>query len=934
MSHPGTQVLQATKLNPQYIGPLPVDLHVLILTYLSIPDVARYARVSRAARRAVSDERLWERRWADLGVDRFELGDVLDALESKARSARGKENGAPNAPATIAVSSLDDEDDFGDFKSASGPNLLDLTGDVVPLNNAGGPFGHQLTISTFRAKYARAHMSLIPLVPAPDATAHTILASIASFTTSLPSQGRTLHLLARFLSPSVKPLSSWELRLGLLKTALDRFDAGLLTAFDKADTEKDEKRMREAAAASWEVWVCLHLYRNKGGSRGEWEMGRVWVEKREVLYEQGKWDPLANITKDKRLDFTPMDAFMSHVLATLQEDGKVAARVFPPKAGVLLSYTERVAGEVVGEYISPLLSETRNLSTTLFLSAAAACFREAWRVVDGLLGLIAFVPSTGSRRKSARAEGIGAAKPEDREAVITREQAEDVIFKMFEPHMDDYLDDEVEELKRAFEIICKAWERSLPQLTGGEVASNSSTAGPRTPPSTQARFLDSQNPALAKRNVLASFTDVLLLPVTIVPRAVGAGVGALGNNVGSGLGGMVQGISMLHPQRWMGNAETITRSSSIGVSEEGGYKNFTDDGSVFEVGEDEDEENLDKTEDTGKTGKGLDDEAGWGEVATQHAAASGTDGASASHTSTTTGKSRPSVPPGTARPTVPKPAGITPSSSQSGQPQHARAFTALDLLLSLDVSLELIHATRDALKRLETFSGYPRPIGTRVCETLEEAFCEMLIALGTRHMTRGFGIATERMMSYKPAEHEETTSVAPLLQFFELVHIGDTIQSMVQVFFDKEMASHIDRTDFLNIVVREKKRFENSLDDCVAAGLNAGTQVLMNQVEHIIITRTKPREYYPPDDAPLELGPTVPNITAEFDHLKMLGHVFIVEDAKDLAQIVRDVTRYGGAYRPEDVYEFIQRRSDWKKIEKTVDKTMYNLSFKEDCIIC
>lgn len=43
----------------------------------------------------------------------------------------------------------------------------------------------------------------------------------------------------------------------------------------------------------------------------------------------------------------------------------------------------------------------------------------------------------------------------------------------------------------------------------------------------------------------------------------------------------------------------------------------------------------------------------------------------------------------------------------------------------------------------------------------------------------------------------------------------------------------------------------------------------------------------------------VPTITADFSHLKMLGHVFVVEDAKDLAQIVRDVTRYGGAYRPE-----------------------------------
>ena len=43
-------------------------------------------------------------------------------------------------------------------------------------------------------------------------------------------------------------------------------------------------------------------------------------------------------------------------------------------------------------------------------------------------------------------------------------------------------------------------------------------------------------------------------------------------------------------------------------------------------------------------------------------------------------------------------------------------------------------------------------------------------------------------------------------------------------------APHIDKTDFLNVVVREKKRFENTLDDSVAAGLNAGTEVLMNQV--------------------------------------------------------------------------------------------------------
>ena len=51
-------------------------------------------------------------------------------------------------------------------------------------------------------------------------------------------------------------------------------------------------------------------------------------------------------------------------------------------------------------------------------------------------------------------------------------------------------------------------------------------------------------------------------------------------------------------------------------------------------------------------------------------------------------------------------------------------------------------------------------------------------------------------------------------------------------------APHIDKTDFLNVVVREKKRFENTLDESVAAGLNAGTEVLMNQVR----TKTKKKK--------------------------------------------------------------------------------------------
>ena len=69
--------------------------------------------------------------------------------------------------------------------------------------------------------------------------------------------------------------------------------------------------------------------------------------------------------------------------------------------------------------------------------------------------------------------------------------------------------------------------------------------------SDSAHFIGSHNPAQVKRNVLTSFTNVLLLPVTIVPRTVGA-VGAALTTSGNVA---VQGIAMLNPQRWGGSVQ-------------------------------------------------------------------------------------------------------------------------------------------------------------------------------------------------------------------------------------------------------------------------------------------------------------------------------------------------------------------------------------------
>lgn len=54
--------------------------------------------------------------------------------------------------------------------------------------------------------------------------------------------------------------------------------------------------------------------------------------------------------------------------------------------------------------------------------------------------------------------------------------------------------------------------------------------------------------------------------------------------------------------------------------------------------------------------------------------------------------------------------------------------------------------------------------------------------------------------------------------------------------------------------MREKKRFEGALDEAVAAGLNAGVDLLMGQAEHIISTRQDPRDFYPEKGEDMDLG--------------------------------------------------------------------------------
>lgn len=381
-----------------------------------------------------------------------------------------------------------------------------------------------------------------------------------------------------------------------------------------------------------------------------------------------------------------------------------------------------------------------------------------------------------------------------------------------------------------------------------------------------------------------------MLPVTIIPRAVGtvavgAGTLALGaarttgrlamgaaTSTGTLAAGVarsgVSGISMLNPTKWGANEEP-------NYAEDGYVSNLTNgdtDGSDYMTGAKQYHATawIDEQEDVE-----------WGDHKRYSLPSSGLRA------------NRDSV----SLETSSIASTVNDTESGTGNAPSITAVVAeqslpsLDLFLSLDVALELIHATRDSMKRLETFfpprpphskppkssidgvpksgpwsaMGFPGPAGRKLRETLEEIFILLLIVLRERHLDPGFDRAVESMRDYKPKDPQpsetsgqrSTSAVAPLLGFFELVHIGDTIGSMIQVYFDREMSPYIDPTDFLSGIMREKKKFENALDEQVAKGLNAGTEVLMTQVEHVLWTRTTGREYCPTEETVLaELSPT------------------------------------------------------------------------------
>ncbi|PGH34357.1 recyclin-1 [[Emmonsia] crescens] len=185
-------------------------------------------------------------------------------------------------------------------------------------------------------------------------------------------------------------------------------------------------------------------------------------------------------------------------------------------------------------------------------------------------------------------------------------------------------------------------------------------------------------------------------------------------------------------------------------------------------------------------------------------------------------------------------------------------------LFSIEVALDLVHAAKSSLERAAQFVKLGGTSGKDAKLQCEAIFVSLLHILGHRHVIAGLDKAVDHLSQYRPRHEEEHDGkgVEPLVTFLELVNVGDLILQMMDVFYEQELvaAKLTDRSDFLDPAVKEKKKFEQMLDERVAAGLNKGIDVLMEEVDYLLATKQTATDFNPEVDLlgrnTVDIGPS------------------------------------------------------------------------------
>ncbi|CAK1367661.1 Recyclin-1 [Cercospora beticola] len=923
---------------------LPAELIATILDYLPVPDLCRFARVSRRLREMVYDDTRWISKLHAMGawneLEARQRAEEAMKRQTEAQTARqsaetrrtGSINGTTGdgRRTTMFDAGVEEQRYRKSIEPppksppkkrgtlADGFDELTLNGSAAAAPSQTIPQADpQAALRIFervrsirgyaRHEFGKVYGALGPLYLDLACSKGHSDANIFRLYRDPEQQAQILRNLKRFAQCDLA--SGWEQRQQQIDSMIGVFENAVLKEFEQGYHADDVTgRMHRYA----HVLVTLN-----GGSAAI----DSFISNHDIMARTRRLgQPLDCLEgcAPGHVDLSPSQRFFDSLAAAMVQQASVIDATFPPEVDVLTPFWRRLCEELILEYVATLFREALNRGNEVYVKAVAGAFGQA-------LGLVAALKPT----KASPADFAEASKR--------------ILVKCFEKDMNRYLGEEFEVFRSKAEAEVSRWEKELSEHEA----------------STEAFFMSNVNRQAAKRDFLSSFRKVVMMPVNMFP-----------------------GTSTPKPTNAASRSSAAIDLNSVDTSYTGG---------------------------------------------------------------------RPASPALGASPLRPgTPAQEPPTTELAAKTAILNSrLEGIKSLFSIEVALNLTHIAKASIERTALMVQVGGERGEEAKKQCGTMFVTLLDILGTRHVRNGFDKAVGHLGQYNPREvrkfKEESKSsdgvsagstahvgVEPLVTFLELVNVGDLIQQMIDVFYSQELIATklIDRDDFLDPAVKDKKKFEQMLDERVAAGLNKGIDVLMDEVEYICATTQTPTDFNPTVDSPVvDIGPSTTakqvvdmvsghtgmlvgstdknmldvfnqevglrlftalckhfkrqrisvdgaiRLISDINHyasfistlrqkplipyyeaLRELSGIFLVHidppasyfaanaqgkrasilgggskttktqaQAKELAAIIADTQRFRGIFPAEEVYEFAERRADWYMVKGDVERAMYGV---------
>lgn len=690
--------------------PVYIEIMSSILDYLDPVDLIRAARSSKLLHEMAYDDTRWVQRLKRIGCwDEADARKHIEAtygtianpdIEDRDDILTGTNVAVPaivldKTPASD-VNELSDGFDKIELVNTSFPpessSRVEDDPDLVILKTAKSIRGEA------RQEYGRIHGALAPFYNDIAKKGPSLDNLVFSQYKDPQAQAQMLSQLVAFSNSDMT--DGWQDRTDRLQSTVAMFETAALNEFRNAYEADDiDETMRNYAHILWTL--------NGGKAAVD-----VFIHHNHLMTRKTELGTVADcIDASGKVKLQHTQAFFTRLSVAYNEEVTIMNRVFPPELDVASPFMEKVGQDVLYPFLTAIFDELHRTNTESYLTAVSVTFVQCMNLSESLL------PIRYSGDKFDQ-------------------YLDTVVIKIYEPHIDLYLAEELDFFRKGCEAAIDDWDRQLSEQAA----------------STESFLMSNVNRQADKRDFLTSFKKVIMMPVNILP-------GFSGNKA---------------------TGDTKADSETNG------------------------------------------------------------------NPSAAKSPNRFSTIASPATPTLEE----APNTELAAKAAIMKTkMEGIKSLFSIEIALNLVHSAKSSLERAAQFVRLGGEYGRAAKQQCEAIFVALLRLLGLRHVIVGFDKAVDHLSNYRPREQEERDSsgVEPLVTFLELVNVGDLILQMVDVFYEQELVATrlTDRNDFLDPAVKEKKKFEQMLDERVAAGLNKGIDVLMEEVDYILATRQLATDFNP-----------------------------------------------------------------------------------------